>query len=207
MGSIIDLSGQRFDKLLVVKFEGRVNKHSMFLCVCDCGTKTVVTSNNLRRKHTTSCGCQSSKKTIGQRTSTHGLRNHPLYESWLGMRNRCYWPKHNRYKHYGGKGITVCDEWKDSFASFYEWSISNGWKKGLQIDRKDNNKNYSPDNCTFSTIKQQSRNRTSNVKLTIDGITKIMIEWAEEYDVHPVTISRRLKKGFSHKEAVMGKSI
>ena len=205
MSRFIDLTGQKFGKLIVVKFMCRLNFHSMYHCACDCGGMAIVTSNNLRRGHTTSCGCQSSKTTLGQRSKTHGLRNHPLYESWIGMRNRCYWQKHNRFQYYGGKGITVCDEWVDDFMAFYQWGIANGWKRGLQIDRIENSKNYSPDNCRFRTIKQQARNRTSNVQLTIDGVTKIVVEWAEEFKIHPTTIHRRLKNGYSHKEAVLGK--
>ncbi len=206
MPPIIDLTGQRFGKLMVIKFLGRLNYHSMYHCACDCGGMAVATSNNLRRNHTTSCGCQSSRKDFGRRTTfTHGKRNHPLYESWLGMRNRCYWPQHNRFEHYGGKGIKVCDEWRDDFEVFYKWGIANGWKKGLQIDRKENDKDYCPDNCKFSTVKQQARNRTTNVKLTVNGITKIAIEWAEEVNINPSIIYSRLKRGYSHQEAVFGK--
>lgn len=205
MPQIINITGIRYGKLIAVRFLGRVNSHSMFQCLCDCGNMTIATSNNLRRNHTTSCGCTSSKKTIGDRTKSHGLKKHPLYESWLGMRNRCYWPRHNRYQYYGGKGITVCDEWKDDFIAFYKWGIANGWKRGLQIDRKENDKNYCPDNCRFSTVKQQARNRTSNVILTIDGVSRTAIEWAEIAGVNYEAMRQRVKKGISHKIAVFGR--
>ncbi len=174
----------------------------MFHCECDCGKLSVVTSNNLRRGHTTSCGCESSRKTIGKRTGTHGVSGHPLFRKWLDMRNRCYWPKHNRFEHYGGKGVKVCDDWKDDFESFYKWAKSNGWKKRLTLDRIENDKDYCPENCRFRTKKQQNRNRTSNVKLTIDGDTKILIEWAEKYKINPMTIKSRIKRGWSEKDAV-----
>lgn len=206
MSVFIDLTGQRFGKLIAIKFMGRVNFHSMFHCLCDCGGMSVVTSNNLRRQHTTSCGCESSKVTIGKRSKTHGLRKHPLYESWIGMRNRCYWPQHNRYQYYGGKGVEVCDEWVDSFVNFYKWALANGWKKGLQIDRKENDKNYCPENCKFSNVKEQCRNRTSNVRITVDGVTRILIEWSELTKTNPMTIKGRLKRGWSEKESVFGKS-
>jgi len=202
MPIIIDLTGQRFGKLVVIRFLGRDKKHSMFQCLCDCGGLAVVTSNNLRREHTTSCGCQSSRKTIGERTGTHGLSKHPLFESWIGMRNRCYWQGHNRWEHYGGKGIEVCEQWRDDFEAFYAWGKANGWERGLSIDRKDNNKNYSPDNCKFSTQKEQNRNRTSNVKLTVDGVTKILIEWSEFIGIHPTTIKGRIKRGWDVKAAI-----
>lgn len=202
MPAIIDLTGQRFSKLTVIKFLGRTKKMSMFECKCDCGSVTSVSSNNLRKGHTTSCGCQSSRKTIGERTAKHNLTNHPLFESWIGMRNRCYNKKHNRWVNYGGKGIEVCNEWKDDFIVFYDWGIKNGWDLGLSIDRIDNDKNYCPDNCKFSTIKEQNRNRTSNLRLTIDGVTKILIEWSEISGTNPQTIRKRLKNGWSDKEAV-----
>lgn len=201
----IDLSGQRFGKLTVISFVCRLNAHSMFKCVCDCGKETIVTSNNLRRNHTTSCGCMSSRKDIGVRSSTHKMRNHPLYTTWTGMINRCYWHKHNRSKHYRLKGIIMCDEWRSNFENFRDWALSNGWQKGLQIDRIDNDKNYCPENCRWATVKEQARNRTSNVRLTIDGVTKLCIEWSELARVHPSTIRQRIKRVYSHKEAVYGR--
>lgn len=202
----IELAGQRFGRLYVIGYACRLNTHSIFKCVCDCGKETLVTSNNLRRNHTTSCGCASSRKTIGERTSTHKMRNHPLYNTWTGMINRCYWDKHNRTKHYKAKGIKMCAEWRGSFECFRDWALSNGWAADLSIDRIDNSKDYCPENCRWATIKQQARNRTSNVTLTIDGVSKIVVEWAEDVGVHPQTIYRRLRKGYSHKESVFGKA-
>lgn len=198
----LDLTGQRFGRLVAVEFLCRLNLHSMWKCVCDCGNETIVTLNNLRKNHTTSCGCASSRHTIGEKTSTHGLRNHPTYSTWTSMRNRCYWSKSNRSKHYKLRGIVVCNEWKDSFENFYEWSINNGWKPGLQLDRINNNGNYEPPNCRWATPKEQARNRTSNVWITIDGETKIAIEWAEQYNISPSVIHSRLKLGWSHKDAI-----
>lgn len=201
----INLAGQRFGKLTVIEFLCRLNLHSMFKCVCDCGNETIVTSNNLRRGHTTSCGCASSRHRLGDKTSTHRLRNHPLYSIWTSMRNRCYWDKHHRSKNYKLRGIIVCEEWKNDFVSFYNWSIENGWVKGLSIDRINNDGNYCPSNCRWATVKEQSRNRTSNVWLTINGDKKIAKDWSLIYGVQPATIHQRLKKGWSHEEAVFGK--
>lgn len=208
MPQIIDLSGQRFGKLIVLCFLFRRNKHSVFKCLCDCGKETEVLSNNLRRKHTTSCGCESEKNKIVfvENGIKHGLRSHPLYESWIGMRNRCYYKKHNRYRNYGGKGIKVCEEWQNNFMAFYNWAINNGWKEGLSIDRIKNHLDYCPENCKFSTNPEQSRNRTSNVSLTIDGVTKILIEWAEYANVNYGTLRGRLKLGWAPKDAVFGKN-
>lgn len=204
MPNIIDLTGQTFGKLTVVEFMGRKNHHSWFRCVCECGGETTTTSNNLRRIHTVSCGCVN-EKLFREASFTHRLCKHPLYVSWIGMRNRCYYKKHNRYKHYGGKGIKVCAEWKDNFQCFYDWSIANGWARGLSIDRKENDKDYCPENCKFSTVKEQSRNRTSNIIITINGITRIATEWAEITGGNATTIRSRFKKGWTPEESVYGR--
>lgn len=206
MPKMIDLTGQKFGMLTVVEFTGRRNCHSWFRCECQCGGMTITTSNNLRRGHTISCGCFSIGKLI-QRSRTHSLRWHPLYVSWIGMRNRCYYERHNRYKHYGGKGVGVYTLWQDDFIEFYRWGIANGWKKGLSLDRKDNDKDYCPDNCRFSNVPQQNRNRTSNVHLTIDGVTKILVEWSEFANVKYETLRKRLKNGWTPKDAVFGKQL
>lgn len=199
---IIDLTGHRYGYLTVVQFVCRLNNHSMFKCVCDCGKQTIVTGNNLRRNHTTSCGCMSSKKTIGIRSSTHMMTNHPLYQTWTGMINRCYWSKHNRSKHYMLKGITVCDEWRYNFIKFKDWAFSNGWEKGLSLDRINNDGNYEPSNCRWATNKEQARNRSSNVWIEINGISQIATVWAEEYNISPATIHNRMTKGWSGYDAV-----
>ena len=108
----------------------------------------------------------------------HGLVTHPLNVLWCGMKERCTNPNADNYKWYGGKGITVCDEWKDFFP-FYEWAVQNGWREGLTLDRIDGSKGYSPDNCRFVDFKTQCRNRCTNVYITVDGETHMQCEWEE----------------------------
>ena len=110
--------------------------------------------------------------------SRHGLWQHPLNVVWQGMKERCNNPNAHNYKWYGDDGISVCDEWKD-FIPFYEWAISNGWHKGLTIDRIDGTKGYSPDNCRLVDFKSQCRNRRTNVYITVDGETHMQCEWEE----------------------------
>lgn len=109
----------------------------------------------------------------------HGNSKHPLNRMWCGMKERCGNPNASNYQWYGGKGIRVCDEWMD-FNNFFEWAMSNGWEPGLSIDRIDLKGGYSPDNCRFVTVKQQFRNRKSNVYVTVDGLKMLQCEW-EEY--------------------------
>jgi|ERR1700748_130697 len=204
MKKVINLIGQRFGRLIVIEFIGRRKGHSIFKCQCDCDGFTETTSNNLRRGHTLSCGCLSNEVLI-ERSITHGLSHHPLYNIWVGMRNRCYYHKHNRSKIYAGKGIIVCEEWKNDFKAFYDWAIANGWQQGLTIDRMENSGNYTPKNCRFRTPQQQSRNRTTNVNLTYKGQTMILIEWAEKYNICYGTLRKRVKNGWNPHECLFGR--
>lgn len=123
----------------------------------------------------------------------HGLSHHPLNAIWRGMKRRCNNKSNPSYQRYGAKGIRVCEEWND-FEPFYNWAISNGWTNGLSIDRIDNSRGYSPDNCRWVTVKDQSRNRTNNVSITVNGITKLQIEWAEFLDITDSAISNWKRK-------------
>lgn len=127
----------------------------------------------------------------------HGKRNTRLYGIWLQMKNRCFNTKTERYKDYGGRGITVCDEWKNDFTKFYDWSISNGYQENLTIDRIDNDGNYEPSNCRWVTVKTQNRNARSNHLITFKGETHCIIEWAEITGLTRGCISNRLRYGWS----------
>lgn len=204
----INLVGQEFNKLLVVEFLRMKGSHAIYKCLCDCGNYTEAYGANIKKNHTTSCGCSSikHKKEFAVKSITHGLTKHPLFMSWVGMRNRCYYVKHNRYANYGGKGIVVCEEWKGNFKSFFEWGIANGWAKGLSIDRIDTNKSYSPDNCRFSTVSEQNKNRTTNIYITYNGVTKVANDWAKITGVRGQTISKRLRKGWDIYSVIYGKA-
>lgn len=119
----------------------------------------------------------------------HGLypRNKALFNIWETMKNRCENPKREKYKDYGARGIKVCDEWKKASA-FVEWALSNGYRKGLQLDRIDNNSDYSPQNCRWVTPKENSRNRRNTKLLTINGETKCVAEWCEAIGISPYTV-------------------
>ena len=119
------------------------------------------------------------------------------------MKKRCYNTKNNRYKCYGGKGIVVCDEWKDNFQSFCDWAMTNGYSDALSIDRIDVNGNYCPENCRWATTKEQANNTTRNHYITVKGVTKTISEWAEETGIHKDVIKDRINKlHWSEEEAV-----
>lgn len=136
---------------------------------CDCGDEKTYDYSAVKTGHVKQClkcgNKESSKKKI-----KHQLLNHPLYRKWQDMKNRCYNPKVDRYSSYGGRGIKVCEDWKISFISFYDWSLSNGWKKGLTIDRKDVSKDYCPENCRYITMTEQGFNKRNTFYVEINSV-------------------------------------
>lgn len=124
---------------------------------------------------------------------SHGLSNHLLYGVWCAMRDRCRNKKHEYYPHYGGRGISVCEEWLNNFQAFYDWAIDK-WAKGLEIDRINNDGNYEPSNCRFVHHRTNSRNRRSNLVFEYMGRSQSAVEWAEDMDVDYSLLYREIKK-------------
>lgn len=183
-----DISGKKFCKLTAIKPLFKKNRHWYWLFKCDCGKTIKALSNNVTRGHTKSCGCQKIK---------HGFYKNRLYTTWLSMKERCYNEKDMHFKNYGGRGIKICDEWRFCFDGFKEWAFKNGYKKTLTIDRIDVNGNYCPENCRWSTKKEQSRNRRNNKIIEYNGERHCHTEWEEILGFNRSTIYNRLKANWS----------
>lgn len=161
MPKLIDLVDQRFGRLLVTSHVNDKNHgHHKWLCQCDCGRTHVVLGLNLKRGLTRSCGCLRSEASA-QRRTTHGLRQRPEYIVWVGMRNRCYNRTDRSFKDYGGRGISVCDEWRNDFGAFFR-DMGERPSQLHSIERTKNHLGYCKDNCEWALPQQQANNRRSN---------------------------------------------
>lgn len=196
MGAALDLTGKRFGKLVAIKRgedelrkDGRHN--STFICQCDCGNIVRVVSSRLKSGNTQSCGCLHKQKT-SEINKSHGMRNTRIYGIWCRMKQRCYNPNSIDYKEYGGRGISVAEEWKNSFENFMEWSVISGYSDNLTIDRKDNERGYSPDNCQWVSRSIQSNNKRNNRKISFNGKIQNISEWAKETGISRATIAKRI---------------
>lgn len=202
----LDLTGQRFGRLTVVECCGRSKDgQKVYLCRCDCGTEKKVRSGNLRNGNTQSCGCLSAEKTAERsrkRLLVHGGCGTRLYSIWIDMRSRCTWNKAINWHLYGGRGIKVCDEWVNNFTAFRDWAMTNGYSDDLQLDRIDNDGNYEPCNCKWSTRIEQGNNRRTCVYVTINGETKTVVEWCRINGIAVSTAFSRIERGWKAEDAV-----
>lgn len=170
-------------------------------CRCICGTITSPRIGNLKSNNTKSCGCTHYET----KNTTHGESKTKLYAIWCSMKGRCTYPSYTGFENYGGRGISVCDEWAHDFVTFKKWAIANGYRDGLTIDRKDMNGNYSPDNCRWATYKEQNNNRRNNHLVEYQGQTKTVTQWAEYYNIKPKLLFNRLRRGWEIERALTEK--
>lgn len=191
MPNVIDLTGQKFGRLVVLGRKGSKNGKAAWECRCECGQIIVSRSCDLKQEKQTSCGCIKKEGTH----KTHGKSKDRLYRIWRNMKTRCANENIKAYKDYGGRGIKVCDEWIDNFQSFYDWSMANGYSDRLTIERVNVNGNYEPSNCKWATMKDQQRNKTNNHLLTFNGDTLTLAEWSEVTGIHRATLKSRLDAG------------
>lgn len=206
MSGLKDLTGQRFGRLTVIsRAENTAQGQARWLCECDCGKRKKVNGQHLRNGSVVSCGCsraeKASKRAV-ERNTTHGLRHTRLYRIYRCMLFRCYNSSHKYYSRYGGRGISICDEWKNDFSLFAEWALKNGYNDTLSIDRIDVNGNYEPNNCRWVTNKVQSENRTDNIIYEVNGKSAALSYWCDFYSKKYATVYSRLKSGWTIEEAL-----
>lgn len=210
----MNLQGKKFAELTVLYECGKdKNKQVLWMCECSCGNKTEVTSYRLNKGITRSCGCLRIKaavensKNLGESNKTHGMSRTRIYKIHRGMKDRCLKPNDMHFHHYGGRGITVCDEWRNDFMNFYNWSMKNGYNDDLSIDRIDVNGNYEPSNCRWATNQEQGRNKRDNRYITYEGETKTLVEWSEIFKIKAGTLIARIDRyGMTFEEAISDES-
>lgn len=196
MPKLIDLTGQRFGRLVVIeRADNSADGRARWLCRCDCGQSKTVLGEHLKKGRTKSCGCAKSESS-SKRFKKHGGRNSKLYRIWSNMKDRCNNPDCKVYSDYGGRGIKVCKEWIDDFSAFQKWALANGYKEGLTIDRKDNDKGYSPDNCRWTDRKIQGNNKRNCRYITYKGQRKTVAEWSDIRGIPHDTLLYRLNHGW-----------
>ena len=197
-----DISGKRFGRLTAIKYIGKSKgKQTLWECKCDCGNIAIAHHQNLKSGHTSSCGCYNSE-VASEREKEHGQSGTRLYNIWHDMIYRCYNGNHRSYKDYGGKGIIVCNEWKDDFEAFRNWAIENGYKENLSIDRIDSDKNYCPENCRWATDIQQANNTSRNLIFTVDGCTDTLANLCRKYNIPYTLAHSRIYRNWDIKKAL-----
>lgn len=207
--------GKTFGKLKIVSLEYKKQKYNKnnkkdgflyyFNCVCTCGKNVIVNLHDLTSKHTQSCGCFQKEQT-SNKNKVHGLTHSRLHNIWVSLKQRCYNINNQAYKNYGGRGIAVCNEWKNDFITFYNWAINNGYKEDLTIDRIDVNSNYYPENCRWITKAEQNRNYRRNVYVIYKNKKYCLKSLAEKFNINYKIFHKKYKKGISIEDIINSSS-
>lgn len=205
-GRFKDIAGSRFGMLVVVRYVGTINKRAHWECRCDCGKTTTASGKLLRIGSTKSCGClRAWMLKSGRNRLTHGHskggKMSKEYKSWVDAKQRCFRKKATSYKYYGQRGITMCERWKNSFELFLaDMGIC---PAGLELDRINNNGHYEPGNCRWATKKVQQNNKNNNHRLSLNGITRTISEWADLKGVDQRMIWQRIMRGWTVERALL----
>lgn len=192
-----DITGKRFGRWTVIKKDKKIGRIQTYFCQCDCGNTSIIPQSNLTTGKTKSCGCLQ-KELLSKRVKKHGMRNSRLYDIHANMKSRCYNKNNPRYASYGGRGISICDEWlnpNSGFENFHNWAMANGYSDELTIDRMNVNGDYCPDNCRWSDQETQKNNQRKTVWVEIKGIKKSLKQWTNFMGWSYGKYSARHKRG------------
>lgn len=194
-------NGNRYGRLVVLEYAGTNGHNALWRCRCDCGNECVKLGIELRSGHTRSCGCLHKEQLAERSRKYKVVAPRRLYQTWHGMIERCENKNARYYCNYGGRGISVCKEWHD-FEEFASWALNNGYTNDLTIDRIDNDGNYCPKNCKWSTKIEQENNKRTNRKVEMDGKVLNLCKWCEIYGISRDTVQSRLRLGWSIDDAI-----
>lgn len=191
--------GDKIGRLTVIEYGGYKQYakriENLWKCKCECGNEKIVSETTLKRNANASCGCYKREK-VSKSLMKHSFTKHPLYKIWRGIKTRCFNSNSKSYERYGGRGITMCNEWSNNAASFCQWSLDNGYKKGLSIDRIDNDGNYEPNNCRWVDKFVQANNKRNNHKVLYNGEIYSLNELERLTGLDHRLIGNRLERGW-----------
>lgn len=199
-GRFDNIEGRRYGRLLVLERAEAQYGLTTWLCRCDCGNETVVTACNLKKGHTKSCGCYR-RDLPTKHGEASGHRKTKEYVAWTHAKARCHNPKHPYYQWYGARGISMCPEWREDYSKFL--ADMGPRPEGCSLDRVNNDGNYEPGNCRWVSMKEQSRNKRSNIVITFEGQEMIASDWEKKFGVRKDYISKRLRNGMNMKDIVI----
>ena len=203
--------GKKYGKLKIVSLSYKKQKYTKsgrkdgflyyFNCICECGNYIDVNLHDLTSSHTQSCGCYQ-KTQVSKKNKIHGLTTSSIFHIWTSMKQRCLNPNNKAYKNYGGRGITICDDWKNNFITFYDWAMNNGYKENLSIDRIDNDGNYQPDNCRWVTRKEQNRNYRKNINVIYENTEYCLKDLSVKLNINYKYLHKKYKKGMKIEDII-----
>lgn len=198
--NFVDLTGQKFGRWTALEYRPKNKGRSYYLCKCECGKEKEVAASIMKNGDSKSCGCLNAE-VAAKRMTKHGQYLTPEYRTWQDIIKRCHNPKTKCYPRYGGRGIKVCERWRNSFENFIE-DMGKKPSPKHSIERRENNGDYEPSNCHWATNEEQVRNKRTNVFLEWNGKRMIVADWAKEIGVDQFTLYARISNGWSTERAL-----
>ena len=201
--TVIDMIGEKYGKLTVVSLDRREGKKNRWVCSCECGGEARVVRHSLLDGHTKSCGC--NRVEFGKNQHTHQMTCTTEYRTWRHIKSRCFNPNVPSYKDYGARGISMCDEWVNSFEQFYK-DMGLKPSKDYSIERINNNKGYTPENCKWATRTEQNKNKRNTILIEYVGKKQTLGDWSKDTGINKICLYKRHRMGWSAERMLTTKS-